>query len=1538
MRQLVLGDWNRKQAASLCFSLLLGPLWPAASATAQTVTPYQEGGQLIRGADAPSAFGPQLFGDSVNLYTGALEFVQTDVSLPGNSALPVSFGRRLRTGQHNANGGLLFDWEFDVPHIRGVFSQSGGWYVMASSSSERGRRCSYFDRELMPGRLAQGTSVEAGFPLVTMSIPGQGERELQLRSAAYGAAPSAGGPYPVVSKDGWQFSCLPALAAGSQGTGEGFLARSPDGSSYRFDRMVMRPAAALQLSGASSGFRADGGNARWPPADEATPNVAIEDFKMLRNEVWLLPTLVTDRFGNTVRYSYASQSPWALTSIEASDGRRLTLSYDGATTRLATVSDGSRTWVYRFNSNGLSEVQQPDGTAWRFSGDNLKIVPQGEGIVVTRVMQHPSGAVGAFQATSTRHFRSFVPATGNPLTPNVVSFISLALTRKSLSGPGIPDSSWRYVYLPAIGGTLPCNGCAGTRAVEVTDARGFVTRHVFGMRWRDNEGQLLQTDEGWNGSSALWTTSYRYRPADAGPYPSENGYSYNFAGDGVFHQKHRPEDRKVVTQQGSTFTWEAGEFDQAARPVRVRRSGPSGTKWDLTAYHDNAGAWVLGQVASVTDLGTGLTSDRSEFDPITANRTARYAFGFRTGRWDYHPDGTVSAAYDAAGHRTSYSNYRLGIAQTIVHPDGAVERATVNDLGLVTSVTNAIGSTSSYGYDVAGRLSFVGHPAEAAGAYHSTTISYEQVPYADRGLAAGHWRQTTRTHNSQSVRFLDAMWRERLRYEYDAGNEASTARAVETRYDADGRKAFESYPQRDLGYIDNGRPGQGWAYDALGRETLHWRDSELGTLTTSSEYLDDFIKRVTDARGHATTYRHQAFDRPSDGALTAIAAPEGVSVNIARDVFGKALSITRSGSPAAGGASATRSYVYDSQQRLCKTVEPETGATIHAYDAAGNLAWRAGGQGAIGTGSCDEYAASPGAKVSFGYDQRNRLTTTSFGDGQPGITRSYTPDGLLLQTVSSSFTWTYSYNNRRLLVREALSVPNQSAGAGWNFSYNADGYGHLASLTDPWGTIAYAPNALGEPTQVSGYASGVTYHPNGMVAGYTLANGVSRRVSQNLRGLPDEWQDTGVMFDAYRYDGNGNTTAIFDWQRGESRSMGYDALDRLTIAIGPWGAGQYGYDALNNLRSSRVGGRSLTHHVDAATNRLSALSGDQSIGFGYDANGNLTQRGSQGFSFDIGNRLRMAHGKAAYDYDGHGRRGWVVWANGSTQLNAYTGIGPAGRLMFSNHSAKGGTRYVYLGDKLIAEHNNQTGVAYSHTDALGSPVARTDSAGRIIGSRTQYEPYGATAAGDVPQSIGFTGHVNDPDTGLVYMQQRYYDPTAGRFLSVDPVVTNWDSGSSFNRYVYAQNNPYRYTDPDGRSARAMQLVGTAAYRVASELGAAALGSWIGITLYDVLHQEGSDSAQDPLGSSGGAEHTSGARPSKEQDHEKGKARKKRDRGGEDGDERRDYPRRKPDGWKGPWPPVKKPDPPKPTPAPEPEKPAEEKPPPPPPPPPPPAPT
>jgi RHS repeat-associated protein len=442
--------------------------------------------------------------------------------------------------------------------------------------------------------------------------------------------------------------------------------------------------------------------------------------------------------------------------------------------------------------------------------------------------------------------------------------------------------------------------------------------------------------------------------------------------------------------------------------------------------------------------------------------------------------------------------------------------------------------------------------------------------------------------------------------------------------------------------------------------------------------------------------------------------------------------------------------------------------------------------------------------ISHTYDARNRLLSTSHGDGSQNITRSYTPDGMLSTigitgTGLNPITWAYSYDNRRLLTQERYTWGDPNYG--WDFVWQRDAYGHVVSLTDPSGTLHYAPDALGRPTQVSGYASGVRYHPDGAVAGYTLGNGITHVMTPNLRGLPEVMQHGGVVRDRYTYDANGNVTAIADETTGgvNSRSMTlYDGLDRLQQASGPWGAASFSYDTLDNLTGSTVGVRSLTHHIDPTTNRLVGFSGSLSLGMAYDANGNVVQRGGQGFTFDIGNRMTRAAGKASYVYDGHGRRNLVWFDGGGYMHQAYT---QDGKLRFAWHSSQGGRRHVYLGDRLIAETTEGGVTTYVHTDGLGSPVAKTSNTGALV-ERTRYEPYGATVAmvdRVNPTTIGYTGHVNDADTGLVYMQQRYYDPVAGRFLTVDPVPTDANTGGHFSRYDYVSNNPFKFIDPDGRA-------------------------------------------------------------------------------------------------------------------------------------------
>lgn len=112
-------------------------------------------------------------------------------------------------------------------------------------------------------------------------------------------------------------------------------------------------------------------------------------------------------------------------------------------------------------------------------------------------------------------------------------------------------------------------------------------------------------------------------------------------------------------------------------------------------------------------------------------------------------------------------------------------------------------------------------------------------------------------------------------------------------------------------------------------------------------------------------------------------------------------------------------------------------------------------------------------------------------------------------------------------------------------------------------------------------------------------------------------------------------------------------------------------------------------------------------------------------------------------------------------------------------------------------HAQPEDVTYVYTDPQGTPLAEADANGNITAT-FDYGPYGGRALGSSSKGPGYTGHVNDPETGFIYMQARYYEPGTGRFVSVDPVGSSPSNLFNFNRYDYANNNPVVNTDPDGR--------------------------------------------------------------------------------------------------------------------------------------------
>jgi len=110
-------------------------------------------------------------------------------------------------------------------------------------------------------------------------------------------------------------------------------------------------------------------------------------------------------------------------------------------------------------------------------------------------------------------------------------------------------------------------------------------------------------------------------------------------------------------------------------------------------------------------------------------------------------------------------------------------------------------------------------------------------------------------------------------------------------------------------------------------------------------------------------------------------------------------------------------------------------------------------------------------------------------------------------------------------------------------------------------------------------------------------------------------------------------------------------------------------------------------------------------------------------------------------------------------------------------------------------------VTYFHNDISGTPLLATDANGTVVW-KENYRPYGErlnNPSAEVRSAIGFAGKPFDPGTGLSYMGARYYDPVLGRFMGVDPAPVNVGDIHGFNRYAYANNNPYKFVDPDGKS-------------------------------------------------------------------------------------------------------------------------------------------
>ncbi|MGO4220777.1 wall associated protein [Lysobacter sp. TAF61] len=900
--------------------------------------PWEEYDKLFKASEAVGALGPDLFGDAVDLASGALSFSATDVSVPGNSKLPVAITRSYvvssRKGKSVGASGTTVDlpfadWDLDIPNLSGVFASN--WPKKRCSASPSPPSVSSGGETFQAEDYWQGNEAH---------MPGGGE---MLQVVAGTPKPATGGPYLWVTSGFTYFSCITGTQNGPADE-EGFLAVTSDGTTYRFDRMAQFYETPLK---------------------SAKSSITIP-----RRKNALYVSRIEDRFGNSVTYTYsnAPNAPVKLDRIDASDGRSITIGY---TTEgyISTVSNGTQTWSYQYSNPtastfSLASVILPDNVAghsskWtiNFSALSSAVIryDQGQpgaddpvrscgdpGDVITGgavgTITHPSGAVGEFSIEPWRHGRSNVPMVcGNYTSPYndsnddvavyPLQYDAFSLTKKRVTGPGLVAALWTYNYYDetmwaqntgpictsgsCMQPTCVSDDCARTATTEVAGPGGEWTRYTFGNSYRYNEGKLLKVQRGTGPGDIRRTDSSTYELAQSGQsFATPIGTSPQLRGSGFTSEYLRPQRSSVIDLDGvlytSTVASGVGGFDAFARPLSVTKASNLGctpcSRTDSTVYSDNLSKWVLGQVATVTNTNTGKVVSRTDYDATTALPLRTYSFGNPqpSQTLTYYGDGTVATVKDGNNNVTTLSSWKRGIPQTIQHPatpdspSGATESAVVGDVGWIMSSTDENGYSQSYQYDAMGRPTIITYPAGEG--WNPTTRTFDPVAVSEFGIPADHWRLTTQTGTGVTTTFYDGLWRPVLTWTRDSAV-AGTDSFVVNRYDVRGQLIFTSYPVGSLTSVNDALTGTSTAYDILGRVSTVTQSAEaaLGDLTSTTTYAMGGQVVTTNPRGFPTTTSFQAFDAPSTDAPISIASPGGVTTTIVRDVFGKPLSTTRTG-------------------------------------------------------------------------------------------------------------------------------------------------------------------------------------------------------------------------------------------------------------------------------------------------------------------------------------------------------------------------------------------------------------------------------------------------------------------------------------------------------------------------------------------------------------------------------------------------------------------------------------------------------------------
>lgn len=477
-------------------------------------------------------------------------------------------------------------------------------------------------------------------------------------------------------------------------------------------------------------------------------------------------------------------------------------------------------------------------------------------------------------------------------------------------------------------------------------------------------------------------------------------------------------------------------------------------------------------------------------------------------------------------------------------------------------------------------------------------------------------------------------------------------------------------------------------------------------------------------------------------------------------------------------------YTYDDLGRMICTTTPDGLTETADYDYLGRVTSSTDKAGRVTSLSYDSFnnllSKSIGEEsVSYTYNLLGLPTSMTDSSGTTSYT--YSPFGELTTETKGSIIKSYTYDD--LSRRTAFNVADGEENV-LNQTYSYDVMGRLIDTSSGEDTVSY------------------TYDANSNLLSKTYNGNVYHTAQYNKANMPVVTQlyNEGVLADTthYTYNLDGNLAMTIGSK--VSSQYYYDYGNRL-VHESTWGDGidysdDYDYDFRGN-RTKRVHKDKLTdatETTDYTYNIINQLTnqtnGTDTVNYTYDTVGNMTNVTKNGevtkaYTYDPFNRLATAN------------------VNGTTSSYTYNGDN-----LRQSKTANGvTTNHIYDGANIVADQNTDTTV---FVRGMGLALLKNGTTTQVYGITPRgdvsklmspngtttdftYTAYGEATSENTSlhNPFGYTGEYTDAETGLVYLRNRYYDPETGIFITTDPAK------DGFNWYVYCNNNPLKYVDPNG---------------------------------------------------------------------------------------------------------------------------------------------